>query len=249
MAFYLYALLPETVRPWLGEPLTGLDGAPVHLQSLAPFLVAYSEAKQTRYLASRANLLGHEKVLETLMQRLEPHRVVPLPLQFGLVVEDWESPCQELIEGRKDGLLAALARLAGKREVGVKILWNREEELQRLLAANAPLQQQRNALMGKILTVEEAIAVGQVLEAALEERQQEIIDRFLAVLQPLSHEMVTGELLTETMLYNGAFLIDLEKEPAFAEAVEQLDVEFGRQYRIRYNNYTAPYNFVSLAEP
>jgi len=225
----------------------GLDGAPVHLQPLSPFLVAYSEAKQNRYLASRANLLGHEKVLETLMQRLEPHRVVPLPLQFGLVVEDWESPRQEFVETRRETLLAALARLAGKREVGIKILWNREEELQRILAQNESLRQQRDALLGKILTVEEAIAIGQALEAALEERQQEIIGRFLAVLRPLSHEVVTGELLTETMLYNGAFLIDADKEPAFAAAVEQLDAEFDRQYRIRYNNYTAPYNFVNLA--
>ncbi len=246
MAFYLYAILPESARLGLGEPILGLDGAPVHLQPLSPFLVAYSEAKQTRYLASRANLLGHEKVLETLMQRLEPQGIVPLPLQFGLVVEDWESPRQEFVEARREALLAALARLAGKREVGVKILWNREEELQRILAQNEPLRQQRDALMGKILTVEEAIAIGQALEAALEERQQEIIERFLAVLRPLSHEVVTGELLTETMLYNGAFLIDADKEPAFAAAVEQLDAEFDRQYRIRYNNYTAPYNFVNL---
>ncbi len=245
MAFYLYALLPESAPP--GEPIAGLDGTPVHFQPLSPFLVVYSEAKQTRYLASRANLLGHEKVLETLMQRLEPQGIVPLPLQFGLVVEDWESPRQEFVEMRREVLLAALARLAGKREVGVKILWNREEELQRILAQNESLRQQRDALMGKILTVEEAIAIGQALEAALEERQQEIIDRFLAVLGPLSHEVVTGELLTETMLYNGAFLIDADKEPAFAEAVEQLDAEFDRQYRIRYNNYTAPYNFVNLA--
>jgi hypothetical protein len=94
--------------------------------------------------------------------------------------------------------------------------------------------------------MDEAIAIGQELEAAIEERQQMIIDAFLNTLQPMSHEYVEGELLTESMIYNGSFLIDWNKEPEFAAAVESLDQQFANRLRIRYNDFTAPYNFVAV---
>jgi hypothetical protein len=48
------------------------------------------------------------------------------------------------------------------------------------------------------------------------------------------------------MLYNAAFLIDWEREPEFAQAIEALDAKFDNRLRIRYNNFTAPFNFVNM---
>jgi hypothetical protein len=62
----------------------------------------------------------------------------------------------------------------------------------------------------------------------------------------MSSEYVEGELLTESMIYNGSFLIDWNKEPEFAAAVESLDQQFANRLRIRYNDFTAPYNFVAV---
>jgi hypothetical protein len=64
-----------------------LDKQEVRSHHLDQFTFLYSEACQNRYLASRKNLLGHEKVLETAMQH--GHHTL-LPLQFGLTVEDWD---------------------------------------------------------------------------------------------------------------------------------------------------------------
>lgn len=47
------------------------------------------------------------------------------------------------------------------------------------------------------------------------------------------------------MIYNGSYLIDWDREPEFATAVENLDKQFENRLRIRYNNFTAPYNFVA----
>jgi len=70
------------------------------------------------------------------------------------------------------------------------------------------LQQRREALVGKVLSMDEAIAIGQELESAIEERQQIIIDAFVDTLKPLSHDYAEGELLTKSMIYNASFLID-----------------------------------------
>jgi hypothetical protein len=94
--------------------------------------------------------------------------------------------------------------------------------------------------------MDEAIAIGRELENALEQRQQLIINTFLEQLQPLCYEYVQGELLTDNMLFNAAFLIDWHTEPEFARRVQALDELFEKRYRIRYNNFTAPYNFARL---
>lgn len=247
MSLYLYAILQaENLALIKNLDLQGMNAQPVKFHAIPPFAIAYSEAQQERYLASRAHLLTHETVLESLMKAIDPHQAVPLPLQFGLVADEWEEVQTDLLTPYEDQLKQLIHNLIGKREVSVKLFWNQTEELNLAVAENQGLRQRREALVGKVLSMDEAIAIGQELEAAIEERQQIIIDAFVNTLQPLSHEYVEGELLTESMIYNGSFLIDWDKEPEFATAVENLDKQFENRLRIRYNDFTAPYNFVNV---
>jgi hypothetical protein len=247
MSLYLYAiLLAENIDLVKDIDLKGMNTQPVQFQAIAPFAIVYSEAQQSRYLASRANLITHETVLESLMHAINPHQAVPLPLQFGLVVDEWEEVLRDLLIPYEDQLKNLINNLIGKREVSVKLFWNQNEELNLAVAENLGLQQRREALMGKVLSMDEAIAIGQELESAIEDRKQIIIDAFLNALQPLSHEYVEGELLTESMIYNGSYLIDWDREPEFAAAVDNLDKQFENRLRIRYNDFTAPYNFVNV---
>lgn len=247
MSLYLYSiLLAENIDLAKDLNLKGMNGQPVEFHVIPPFAITYSEAQQTRYLASRANLITHETVLESLMKVIDPNQAVPLPLQFGLVVEEWEEVQRDLLTPYEDQLKKLINNLIGKREVSVKLFWNQIEELNLAVAENQGLQQRREALMGKVLSMDEAIAIGQELESAIEDRKQVIINAFLNTLQPLSHEYVEGELLTESMIYNGSFLIDWDKEPEFSASVENLDKQFENRLRIRYNDFTAPYNFVNV---
>lgn len=245
MSYYLYAILPHPLpRPL--SPIPGMLDAPVQVHPCPPLAIAYSDTTQDRFLASRSHLLTHERVLETLMEQIPNAIAVPLPLQFGLVVTSWEQVHQDLIGPQQSQLQALLHKLVGKREVGIKLFWDQTAELNRLLDHNPDLQQRRDALKGRPLTMDEAIDLGQNLEALLTGHQRFISQNFLDTLTPLSHEYAPGELLTENMILNAAFLIDNSREPEFAEAVERLDEQFERRIRIRYNNCTAPYNFVAL---
>ncbi|MDX1977093.1 MAG: GvpL/GvpF family gas vesicle protein [Pseudanabaenaceae cyanobacterium bins.68] len=245
MGLYLYALAPDSQLSLLATlAVSGLDQQPLEFFHLSPLVVVYSQAKQERYLASRANLLAHEAAIEQVMHLLEPQ--VPLPLQFGLVINTWEQLHQDLIEPHLPKLEQLLAKLAGKREVGIKLFWDQLQEINLLLAENTALNQKRQDLLGRTLTMDQAIDIGQELEAGLEARQQQIVSSFLTVLRPLCHEYVEGELLTENMLYNASFLIDQDREPEFAKAIATLDQEFDQRLRIRYNNFTAPFNFASF---
>lgn len=83
---YLYGIFPSPGP----ENLTveGMDKQSVFSQVLEGFTFLYSEAKQTKYLTSRRNLLCHEKVLEDAMAAGFYNL---LPLRFGLVVKDWDA--------------------------------------------------------------------------------------------------------------------------------------------------------------
>jgi len=244
MSLYLYAIAQQ--KDFSQLKTEGMNQQPVMFKDIPPFTFVYSEAMQERYLSSRAHLVTHERVIETVMGFDDYD--VPLPLQFGLVVNEWAEVEEKLITGHQTDLQALLDKLKGKREVGIKLFWERMAELNLILSENQSLNQRRESLLGKTLSMDEAIAIGKELESAIEQRQQDISDDFIQTLQTLSHEHVVGDLLTENMLCNAAFLIDWEREPEFAASIEKLDAKYDNRLRIRYNNYTAPYNFVNLGQ-
>jgi Gas vesicle synthesis protein GvpL/GvpF len=240
-SLYLYGIFPAAAMPDL--QLEGLDRQPVQQQEIDGFTFLYSEALQGRYLASRKNLLGHERVLEQAMQ--QGYRTL-LPLQFGLVITDWETVQQQLILPKGETLKQLFCKLEGHREVGVKVLWEGDRELETLLQENDSLRSERDRLEGKALSMDQIVKIGQAIEQEMSDRKQSIINVFQNKLDPFAVETIENDLLTEAMIYNAAYLIQWDSETEFGEQVEQLDRHFDQRLRIRYNNFTAPFNFVQI---
>lgn len=239
---YLYGIFPTPGPQHLH--LEGLDKQPVHCQQVDGFAFLYSEAQQDRYLASRKNLLGHERVLEHAMEH--GYRTL-LPLQFGLIIEDWDSVRQQLTLPKGEDLKHLFTKLDGQREVSVKVFWEQDKELEMLMQENDTLRAERDLLEGKTLSMDEIVRIGQSIEQAMEARKQGIIELFQHSLSPMATEVVENDVLTDNMIYNAAYLINWDNEHQFSEHVEALDHKFENRLRIRYNNFTAPFNFAQLA--
>ncbi|MBR8838620.1 MAG: GvpL/GvpF family gas vesicle protein [Stigonema ocellatum SAG 48.90 = DSM 106950] len=242
VGFYLYGIFPDPMPETF--PLQGLDSQPVYTRVIDGFTFLYSGAKQEKYLASRRNLITHERVLEQLMH--EGFRTL-LPLRFGLVVKDWDTVITQLIQPHKDSLHDLFQKLAGRREVSLKILWDTKSELQAMMDSNPDLKQKRDKMEGKILSMEEVIQIGQLIERNLTDRKESVIEVFLNELNSLADEVVESAPMTEEMIYNAAFLIPWETESVFCERVEAIDQKFDGRLRIRYNNFTAPYTFAQIS--
>lgn len=240
-ALYLYGVFPAPGPPNL--EVKGLDGQPVATHVIEDFAFLYSEAQQERYLASRKNLLGHERVLEAAMNQ---GALTLLPLQFGLTIETWERVVHELLEPYSDQLKQLFTKLMGYREVSIKIMWQADQELAQLMTEEEDLRQERDRLEGKLLSMEEVIAIGQAIEQAMQQRQETVIEAFRQALTPLAVEIIENEPLTDAMIYNTAYLIPWDAEAAFGAAIESVDAQFKDRLRIRYNNFTAPFNFAQL---
>ncbi|MEH2351374.1 MAG: GvpL/GvpF family gas vesicle protein [Nostoc sp.] len=239
--FYIYGILTLPAPQNLN--LEGIDRQPVQIKILDGFAVIYSEAQQERYLASRRNLLSHEKVLEDIMEAGDRNL---LPMQFGLLISSWETVAEQLIRPHQEELTQLLAKLSGCREVSVKVFWDTEAEIQGLLAEHPNLKTQRDKLVGQPLSMEQAIQIGQTIERGMSDRKQDIIDVFQGTLNSIAVDMVENPPQVETMIYNAAYLIPWEAESQFSEYVEALDRQFEERLRIRYNNFTAPFNFARL---
>ena len=138
------------------------------------------------------------------------------------------------------------SKLEGRREVSVKIFWEADQELEDLMQENERLQTERDRLEGQSLSMDQIVKIGQAIEAEMGERKQDIIQAFQEILNPLAIEQIENDLLTDSMIYNAAYLIPWEAEPEFSEQVEKLDLRFEGRLRIRYNNFTAPFNFAQL---
>ncbi|MEH1869801.1 MAG: GvpL/GvpF family gas vesicle protein [Nostoc sp.] len=239
---YLYGIFPDPIPATV--ILQGLDSQPVHSEMIDGFTFLYSEAKQEKYLASRRNLISHEKVLEQAMHA--GFRTL-LPLRFGLVVKNMETVVTQLLQPYKEQLQELFKKLAGRREVSVKIFWDSKSELQAMMESDQSLKQKREQMEGKALSMEEVIHIGQLIESNLASRKEAIIQVFFDELKPLADEIIEGDPMTEEMIYNVAFLIPWENESIFSEKVEAIDKKFGDRLRIRYNNFTAPYTFAQIS--
>lgn len=238
---YLYGILPAPATRHLH--LQGLDQQAVQTHQVDEFVFLYTEALQERYLASRRNLLGHERVLEQAMQ--EGYQNL-LPLQFGLIIDDWDTVKKQLTIPKEEDLKQLFTKLTGRREVGVKLFWDAGAELQVLLNEHADLRAERDRLEGQALSMEQVVGIGQAIEQAMGERKQVIIDAFRNALNPLAIESVENDPLTDAMIYNAAYLIPWDAEPQFSQCIEDLDQQFENRLRIRYNNFTAPFNFAQV---
>jgi hypothetical protein len=108
------------------------------------------------------------------------------------------------------------------------------------------LRTQRDRLEGKSLSMDQVVQIGQAIEHAMKTRKEGIIKVFQTTLNPLAVEVVENDVLTDTMIYNAAYLIPWDSETHFGEHVEQLDQQFEDRLKIRYNNFTAPYNFAQV---
>jgi hypothetical protein len=114
------------------------------------------------------------------------------------------------------------------------------------MAENESLRQERDRLEGKQLSMDQVVSIGQSIEQAVEDRKEVVVDAFREALNPLAVEVLENDPMTNAMIYNAAYLIPWDAEAEFSDTIEALDAQFEDRLRIRYNNFTAPFNFAQL---
>ncbi|MBI2462501.1 MAG: GvpL/GvpF family gas vesicle protein [Candidatus Rokubacteria bacterium] len=239
---YLYGIIEA--RGGLNLGPVGLGGQEVAVIAYRDLGAVISNAPPGTCAIAKENLLAHERVLERVM---EEHAV--LPVRFGTVAANAEEIRWILERGYRE-LKHLLRDMDGKVELGVKALWRDMDHIFREVAEeNEEIRRLRAGIAGRPsrLTHVQRIAIGQMVQAALEAKKEREGEELLRDLRRLAVDHRVHRTIGDRMLLNAVFLVDRDREGEFDDLMERLEHRHRERLKFVYVGPAPPYNFVDLA--
>lgn len=187
---------------------------------------------------SAANLLAHQQTLAAIMEQ-----GTVVPFAFGTVLP--EADLVRILTQAGPQLQSLLTELAGKIEVGLKLIWKKEHfladiETPEIAALHHELSQAQRRPESAVARVGELLA--QAADAKREQYRRLIYEPLAAA--------AAGAKLNDTagprMVLNAAFLIERSREAEFDQRVGQVCHSHLERLEVRYTGPWPPYSFVSL---
>jgi hypothetical protein len=250
----MYAITDRAAAVTAGR--TGLEGAPLLTVPCREIAAVVSAVTAARVEATPANFWLHEEVVEGLMADSPV-----LPLRWGTVVPD-ERRLSAVLETHYDSFVAALERVRGRVELGLRVLWDGDA----LQPPPAEPGSQGNARPGASPgTVPPQPARGEpaatpgrrYLMARVEadrlaraERQRALgmADEIHRPLDRLAAESVREVLPTSRMLLAAAYLVDRDRVADVRAEADALAAAFPA-LRLLLTGPWPPYHFVTGCVP
>ncbi|MBI3181260.1 MAG: GvpL/GvpF family gas vesicle protein [Myxococcales bacterium] len=236
---YVYCIAPQ------GEPLEmgriGIGQTPSGVFTV-PYqqLVAVVSDVPRALEPTRENVLAHQRVTEAVMAR----RTV-LPLAFGSVFRS-RKEVLDLLRSAHDAFGEVLAKMKDKLELGLKVLWDREEIIREIESEDPAIRRLRSEISHqKGSTYFARTQYGRLLEATLHARSERYARDIFGALRPVSVAARSRKLLGEKMIINAAFLVSREREKAFDRQVRELGERL-RELTFRYTGPWPPYSFANI---
>jgi hypothetical protein len=225
---YLYAVGDAEEPP---AHLQGLDDAPLLAISSGGITAFASEHPNLELEAEASALWKHENVVEVLMEQ-----ATVLPMRFGSELPDVATVRAMLVE-RGEDLSAALERVRGAVELGVRILDERPAD--------------RSPQQASVVAPASSAPLGPGATYLLQrlERSQEVealVERVHGPLAALARASRRRRLNGSRFLLTGAYLVDRDLVETFRSRVEKLDAESPAS--VVCTGPWPPYGFSSLDE-
>lgn len=210
---YLYAIVqtPERTTPLLGQAGPGLRERPLQFVVHNKLAAVISDWPPTALNKLRTPTEGelwrHEQVIEGLMTQLPT-----LPVRYGTTLAD-EAQVQQLLAKREADFVADLALVAGRVEMGLRVLWDPP--------ANPSVVTEAHPSSGRHYLQQQLQK--HKAEEALRARGQAFGQALNFALQPLVIQWQARVLLTERLLLSAAYLVERKLVDAFQTQVALLE--------------------------
>jgi hypothetical protein len=225
---YLYAV---------GEPqdppgdLRGLDDAPLLTVTGGGVTAFASQHTDLELEANESALWKHEDVVEALMDS-----ATVLPMRFGSTLPTIAAVRAMLVE-RSGELAAALERVRGAVELGIRVLGEPADESPR----------QASTLVAAASGAPPGPGASYLLQRLGRSREiNTLVERVHEPLAALARASRRRELGTSRLVFSGAYLVDRDSVEAFRARVEELDEE--NPASIVCTGPWPPYGFSSLED-
>jgi Gas vesicle synthesis protein GvpL/GvpF len=233
---YVYAILAR--EPPLPPGLRGFGGAAVSTVPWRALAAATSPLERGAPRPTPENVWRHEAVVEVLRSQGPA-----LPVRFGTVLADASAVAHALAE-RYDVLVADLARLGDKVELGLNVLWDPpitpgEEQLPSSGAAMEAHGPGLRYLQARLAAHRREVAVRERARSLARE-----LDRELGI---HALERRCTLLPTPRLVVRAAYLLDPRRVPAFQDAFAELR-QTHPDLRLLISGPWPPYSFVTPPE-
>lgn len=234
---YLYCIIGGHGGPWASSPVSGATG--VYALRHGDLAAVVSDLLEPLAEPTQENAFTHERVVATIMAE----RTV-VPFAFGCIMRPLA--VTHLLDDCRAQFHELLAMLAGKIEVGLKVLWKQETFAGELADSQirAAMRRAQSLSPEKRLGIE--AEMGERLQALAEQRR----GQYLRILyEPLRRAAVAARLsdpIGPRMILNAAFLIDRSQEESFDALVNQVLTPWIQKLDLRYTGPWPPYHFVTV---
>jgi hypothetical protein len=190
--------------------------------------------------STRENVLGHERVNETVMR---DHTVIPM--SFGTIFKTRED-ILELLRSAYDAFADVLAKMQDKLEFGLKVLWDRDEIVRAIEQEDEDIHRLKSEISSqKGSTYFARMQYGRLIDAALQQRSERYVAEFLQRLRDVSVASRVNRAIGDKMIMNAAFLVQREHEPAFDHRIKEIASRYDK-LTFKYTGPWPPYNFVNI---
>ena len=237
---YVYAIVTGTeARTY---EVTGIDARPVYSVSDGMVAAVVSDCSRATIRPERAHLASHSALLKRLM--LDN---TILPMAFGMIADDLKA-VRTLLSLNQKAFLGQLKRVAGKVEMGVRVVWDVPNIFEYFVDTHPELRAARDRLLGgnREPRQEDKIELGHLFDNILGEDREAHSQVFEEVLAPCCAEMKRSAVrnVNEVLILNG--LVERPKQKQLEDAVFAAAQQFDNNYAVDFNGPWAPHNFVDM---
>jgi len=191
---------------------------------------------------TRKNLMAHQKVLETW---IEKHTI--LPVRFGVVAQS-KGALHHGIRSTLPILRAKLRQFTGKHELNLKALWEKNYIYDHILEKYPEIKSFRERIKktrGPQFHYK-SIELGQLVERALlaqgEKEAQVIFDE----ISPTALMLKKNKIFGKSMFLNLAVLVDDQAEPELDRVVNRIAEKRKGKVKFKYIGPSAPASFIDI---
>lgn len=227
-ACYLYAIVQATTTPQVELDTVGLGLNDTPLQrivqeELAAVVSAWRPThNEAAPVANEADVWRHEQVIEALMERGPT-----LPVRFGTIMAN-AARVQALLAARREAFGVDLAHVAGRVEMGLRVLWTPPPQVDEMPLQ--PLSQPQGSQAedsarswtGPGRHYLQRLATQQRRQDSVRAQGKALAAELNADLQPLAADVRMQVLQSERLLLSAAYLVERASLEIFHSQIEAL---------------------------
>lgn len=239
---YIYGIIgTDGVRNFGPVGIGGRDDT-VSTISYQDISAVISNFPMGRYELSRANLIGHQRVVERVMKEY-----AVLPVRAFTVAANAEE-VRDFLRKRYRELTRLLKEFDNKIELGLSAYWKDMASIfQEIVDENKDIRQLKQAIVSSPNpnSINQKIILGGMVERAIKVKKEKEQEEIIHPLKRIAADICRNEASGDAMVLNAAFLVDRSSEKEFDIRVDELDQKYGARLKFKYVGPLPPYNFVT----